>query len=607
MKRHWGAILALVALLPAGAGAGEAPPTVTVTPQIDPHGLYTIRYDHWTDADERGYGEFIAAIGESDCSTVNRCLHDPANPFRATDPPGTFFQADCADLPYVLRFYYAWKRNLPFAYVSVVEPRGWTRDMRYARAGNAPTERVTADSGHDNGYRVMQTLSDTISTATFRIHPDLEAPLEPDFYSPAITPKSIRPGTVVYDPNGHVATIYKVEPDGRLHYIDAHPDNALTRGFFDQRFVRAWPAVGAGFKNWRPMTLIGYKREKDGTLTGGHVVLPYNAAIADFSVEQYFGTGPRPDDSAWQSGVFTLNKEAMDYYDYVRARLAGGKLEFDPLREVHDMVESNCADLHYRADAVTLAINAGIQNRGEPSRLPPNIYGTDGDWETYSTPSRDARLKTAFKEVRDLVARFMALYLANDPRLKYKGAQPRRRHADRLRQDRRTVPARLCARRRIENPAQLRRRAQAALRDVVRSLSLRRAALGRDRCQGACHLPRQRRQAGVVRSRTEPAQPAGAHLRRPDGLLAGRSSVPHARHRRRGAAGHGRADLSMDHEGQDAELVCYPNFTMAGLDPATQRAAQRRQYNMAHRHTDLLKTLARRRAPTGWPGQARPW
>src|SRR3569832_505956 len=167
--------------------------------------------------------------------------------------------------------------------------------------------------------------------------------------------------------------------------------------------------------------LVGYTREKDGTLTGGHVVFPYNSAIPDFSVEQYFGNGPRPVDSAWQSGVFTLNEEVMDYYDYVRARLGGGRLEFDPLREVHDMVESNCAELHYRADAVTLAINAGIQNHGQPARLPPNIYGTDGDWETYSTPARDARLKTAFKEVRDMAARFMTLYLAKDPRLKYKG------------------------------------------------------------------------------------------------------------------------------------------------------------------------------------------
>jgi hypothetical protein len=254
------------------------------------------------------------------------------------------------------------------------------------------------------------------------MHPELEDPLPQDLYSPAITPKSIRPGTVIYDPNGHLATVYRVDPDGRIHYLDAHPDNALTRGFYDLRFVRASPGMGAGFKNWRPAVLVGATRQKDGSFAGGHVELPPNQALADFSVEQFLGNGTRPDDDRdWRNGTFTLGGQTLDYYDYVRARLAGGKLEFDPVKEVHDMVDSNCADLHYRADAVFLAIQAGLMNAPQPARLPPNIYGTEGDWETYSTPSRDARLKTAFKEVRDNAARFMTMYQQNDPRLKYKG------------------------------------------------------------------------------------------------------------------------------------------------------------------------------------------
>jgi hypothetical protein len=112
----------------------------------------------------------------------------------------------------------------------------------------------------------------------------------------------------------------------------------------------------------------------------------------------------------------------MDYYDYVRARLGGGQLRFDPLREVAEMVTSNCADLGYRADAVSLALQAGLQNRPQPTRLPFNIYGTEGDWETWSTPSRDARLKTAFRELRDNAQRFLILWRARDPRLVYAGA-----------------------------------------------------------------------------------------------------------------------------------------------------------------------------------------
>ena len=67
---------------------------------------------------------------------------------------------------------------------------------------------------------------------------------------------------MIYDPNGHLAIIWKIEPDGRLRYIDAHPDNSLTRGFYDLRFVRASPGMGAGFKNWRPMRLEGARTRR---------------------------------------------------------------------------------------------------------------------------------------------------------------------------------------------------------------------------------------------------------------------------------------------------------------------------------------------------------
>lgn len=379
-----------------------------------------ITADRWTQHDERGYGAFIAAIGESGCRTVDACLKGPANPFRASDPPGVRFRADCADLPYFLRFYYAWKRGLPFSYVSEVSPRGRSRDIRYSASGNRVAERRDVLSG-DNALAILNRLRDQISSATYRIHPELETP-QNDLYSPVIAPKAIRPGTIIYDPNGHLAVVWKIETDGRLRYIDAHPDNSLTRGFYDQRFVRSRPGMGAGFKNWRPLRLVGAARRADGVLTGGHVVLSANADIPDFGLAQFYGTGPRPADSDWKSGTFTLNGAAMDWYDYARARMAGGSLHFDPLAEVRDMVVSNCADLGYRADAVNLALAAGLQNRAEPPRLPPNIYGTEGDWETYSTPSRDARLKTAFKEVRDAVERFMALWLARDSRLNYRGA-----------------------------------------------------------------------------------------------------------------------------------------------------------------------------------------
>ena len=266
--------------------------------------IYVIRADHWSPVDERDYGSFVAELGESGCTTVNACLHDPRNPFRASDPAGVVFASDCADLPYVLRFYFAWKRGLPFSYESEVEARGPSNDLRYSRNGNSVTARIDVAGGEKTGYQILDELRDAVSSASYRIHPDLEEPYEPDHYSPALRPGSIRPGTVVYDPNGHLITVWRIDPDGRIHYMDAHPDYSVTRGFYDLRFVRSSPGMGAGFKNWRPQRLVGATKLADGTYAGGHIELTPNSQIADFSDEQFYGNGPRPDaDSHWSESI----------------------------------------------------------------------------------------------------------------------------------------------------------------------------------------------------------------------------------------------------------------------------------------------------------------
>jgi hypothetical protein len=101
----------LLATLLLAAGSAHAADTI-----------YRIRIDHWTQSDERGFDEFLTAIGDSNCGSVDARLRGAANAFRASDPADFVFRSDCADLPYVLRFYYAWKRGLPFSYAADVAP-----------------------------------------------------------------------------------------------------------------------------------------------------------------------------------------------------------------------------------------------------------------------------------------------------------------------------------------------------------------------------------------------------------------------------------------------------------------------------------------------------
>src|SRR5690606_2363359 len=44
----------------------------------------------WTASDERAFGEFVTAIGESNCRTFDECLKGPWNIYPASGPKGQF-------------------------------------------------------------------------------------------------------------------------------------------------------------------------------------------------------------------------------------------------------------------------------------------------------------------------------------------------------------------------------------------------------------------------------------------------------------------------------------------------------------------------------------
>ena len=381
----------------------------------------------WSDQDEKGFAEFVQRIGESSCRSVHSCLTSPsANPlYYASNPPDMHFYADCADLPYMLRAYYSWKNGLPFSYSAAVSPLGPSNDLRYTARGNMVTDRRDLVAADLDARLVLSDMADTISSAHYRIPPGRPGRLLPDHYPVRIASESIKPGTIIYDANGHVAVVYKVTTEGRILYMDTHPDNSLTRSVYGKAFSRASPPMGAGFKRWRPLKLVGAEKRADGTFERGRIVLTADTDISDWSDEQYYGTGPERS-TDWRMARFEIEGKDLDFHDFVRRRMAGAEFKYDPLDETHAMIRSLCSDIKYRIDSVEFALKAGIHLRPQPERLPNNIYATVGDWETYSTPSRDARLKTEFKELRDAVARFLSMAAEKSELLSYSGSDLRR-------------------------------------------------------------------------------------------------------------------------------------------------------------------------------------
>ena len=401
-------VLALM-LLCAGTGGAAAA------------GQWRIVRDHWTAADEAGFGKFVAAIGASNCSSSESCLRDEANPYRKTDQRFIDIDVDCAKLPYLLRGYYAWKNGLPFGYVDGVSGQGG--DLRYTKAANRATGRhdiVDHGEGTD-GPSALRAMMDTVFSGTYRTDAAERRGVLSDFYAPALQPGTIHPGSVVYDVNGHVGIVWKVDEDGRIYYMDAHPDFTITRSVYGAQFGQSPLRLGGGLKNWRPFKLVGAHHDADGHLVGGHLAYAENDQIGDFSLVQYIGTQPNPKMDVTKAH-YVYNGEELGFYEYVRVAVSGGRMDFNPVYELKATMKTLCNDLNDRAQYVDLDLKDGIAVKPHPERLPDNIYGSENqEWETYSTPSRDARIKAAFVQFYKDMAEMIDLWVRRDPRIVYDG------------------------------------------------------------------------------------------------------------------------------------------------------------------------------------------
>ncbi len=388
--RGWGRPLRLVALallLATVWGVGEA---------VVQAGAWAVSGTRWTDRDEKVYEEFVAALGRSKYGNLNKFIRDPqANPLYGQEDQKFSLSPDCADLPYLLRAYVAYKLRLPFGWTSAISGRGG--DQRYSR-GNRPS--AVRDQDSCSSPQNLFGAVTLVNSGYYRMAPDVE---NSDTYPVKIQRDSIKPGTIYYDPNGHVAVVSEVTDDGRIRLIDAHPDRSISKPWFGAKFALGNAQNGGGFRRWRPQW---YSSE-------GRVVRLGNHNIPDFSAtEQY------------QKSFSFNGRGGMTYFDYVRARLSNRGDRIRPLEDFRDLMADVFEDVRYRAEAVDICIKAGIHRKPHPGALPTNIYGTDGEWEEFSTPSRDARLKVAFRDLFLRVVNWVRLAETGDARLEYRGDGP---------------------------------------------------------------------------------------------------------------------------------------------------------------------------------------
>ena len=381
-------------------------------------GTWVVTKNTWSAQDEANYQQFVVRFGQSKCNTVDSCFKDPqVNPWLNDEDRAQTFTSDCGRLPYIMRMYFAYKNGLPFSAVTWVgltpEEDGTGRGLTNSVNGNIMKGRQQAPSRNGravNYWSFHKMIMSSVFTGNYRFDAQRDMTVLPDFYPVKMDRTSIHPGTIIYDPSGHVATVYDINAGGDIRYVDAHPDNTVSRKLYNKTFERSRPAHGAGFKNFRPFTV-------------SQNVFTYapNSDIPDFSMMQFFGTNPDPSGD-WTKGKFVYNNRTVDYYEYLQLNMATTQIKFNPLDGFKRDLGSLCDSLQLRStEDIPAAVTAGIPAKPHPDTIPGNIYSSSGDWEDYSTPGRDFRARDAVFEMIRSVQQLQKRLAAHDPLVEYSG------------------------------------------------------------------------------------------------------------------------------------------------------------------------------------------
>jgi hypothetical protein len=320
------------------------------------------------------------------------------------DEAGLVIRPDCADMPYFLRAYFAFKVGLPFGYAKCSRggggqaPKcfGWfsvqSQETPRASANGeaaASTGSVPRRSGLTGSFgQYLQTVGDAVHSGTGRT---LAGDDNTDYYSVKLTQETLRPGTIYADPFGHVLMLTRRVPQtpdsaGVFLAADAQPDGSgAIKRFWRGNFLYAQdPALGtAGFKRFRPIV-----RGENGALRRlTNAEIAKNPSYADFSLEP--------------------SKLAVEaFYDRMDDVMSPTPL--DPMRAMTEAITALEEQVKVRVTSVENGRKFQNSGKGEAA-MPdgPAIFETTGAWEDFSTPSRDLRILIAIDVVRHFPDRVM--------------------------------------------------------------------------------------------------------------------------------------------------------------------------------------------------------
>ena len=325
---------------------------------------------------------------------------------------------DCADAPYFLRAYFAWKRGLPFMFHKCT--RGTVRaptcrnpvsnedPMSLPGSWVARAEEVTRVELIGRFFR--RTIGWGVHSGNGRVgYEDATS----DLYPVTLQRESVRPGTVYADPYGHLFIVVELMPQeggrpGVLYAIDGQPDGSITRKrFWAGNFL--WnpdPSLGgSGFKRFVP-PVRGEAREgrgevREASAAASDAAAPERPPLTRPEAKLRRKRGYRDMDTS----VGSLSSDA--FFDRMDRVISPAPI--DAVRALTEVVDA----LHEAASVRVTSVSNGVSHvRAHPDdtvEMPwgHDVFETVGPWENFSTPARDLRLLVAMDVVDGFVARVL--------------------------------------------------------------------------------------------------------------------------------------------------------------------------------------------------------
>ncbi|MBW8331379.1 MAG: hypothetical protein K0M40_05110 [Prolixibacteraceae bacterium] len=313
------------------------------------------------------------SLGEDDANGKVKVLMEP----------------DCADNPFFLRAYFAWKLGLPFGYH--LSDRGGLG--RSPKTGQWKTnEAILSKSDPTQKFNAfMRMVANGVHSGTARTSLSNE---NSDYYLVALSREAIRPGIVYADPYGHTLILVGQVPQtddnpGVLLSVDAQPDGTVgIKRFWKGNFLfntNEKEVIGEpGFKSFRPIVVTDGKLR----LLKTEEIIP-ESGLLPFSIQQ----------KGMESNAFYHEMEQIINPE-----------PLDPEMAMLDLIKALHEQLVVR---VTSVENGEKYMKAHPGTVIPmpgraaGVFQTGGVWEDFSTPNRDLRLLIAMDAVLDFPDKVM--------------------------------------------------------------------------------------------------------------------------------------------------------------------------------------------------------